>query len=65
VLPTRNAVATSVGGGEGLKEETEQKTLPASSKKLRDARRKGQVSRSRDIVAGVTLVVSVGYLLMT
>jgi type III secretion protein U len=64
VLPTRNAVATPAGGGEGLKEETEQKTLPASSKKLRDARRKGQVSRSRDIVAGVTLVVSVGYLLM-
>jgi type III secretion protein U len=48
-----------------MKEETEQKTLPASVKKLRDARRKGQVSRSRDIIAGATLFVTVTYLLMT
>jgi type III secretion protein U len=46
-----------------MKEETEQKSLPASVKKLRDARRKGQVSHSRDLVAGFTLVVMFAYLL--
>ncbi len=46
-----------------MKEETEQKSLPASLKKLRDARRKGQVSRSRDLVAGFTLTVMFAYLL--
>jgi type III secretion protein U len=44
-------------------EETEQKTLPASDKKLRDARRKGQVSHSRDLVSGFTLIVMFAYLL--
>jgi type III secretion protein U len=43
--------------------ETEQKSLPASEKKLRDARRKGQVSRSRDFIAGSTLTVMFVYLL--
>jgi type III secretion protein U len=47
-----------------MKEETEQKSLPASQKKLRDARRKAQVSRSRDFVSGVTLLVIIIYLLM-
>lgn len=46
-----------------MKEETEQKSLPASAKKLRDARRKGQVSHSRDLVAGFTLTVMFAYLL--
>lgn len=46
-----------------MKEETEQKSLPASLKKLRDARRKGQVSHSRDLVAGFTLTVMFAYLL--
>jgi type III secretion protein U len=46
-----------------MKEETEQKSLPPSVKKLRDARRKGQVSHSRDLVAGFTLVVMFAYLL--
>jgi type III secretion protein U len=44
-------------------EETEQKSLPASEKKLRDARRKGQVSHSRDLVSGFTLTVMFLYLL--
>lgn len=47
-----------------MKEETEQKSLPASEKKLRDARRKGQVSHSRDLVAGFTLTAMLGYLLL-
>jgi type III secretion protein U len=46
-----------------MKEETEQKSLPASHKKLRDARRKGQVSHSRDFVAGFTLTILFAYLL--
>jgi type III secretion protein U len=46
-----------------MKEETEQKSLPASLKKLRDARRKGQVPHSRDLVAGFTLTLMFAYLL--
>ena len=43
-------------------EENEEKSLPASQKKLRDARRKGQVSHSRDFISGVTLTVVFLYL---
>jgi len=43
-------------------EENEEKTLPASQKKLRDARRKGQVSQSRDFIGGTTLAVMFLYL---
>jgi type III secretion protein U len=46
-----------------MKEETEQKSLPASLKKLRDARRKGQVSHSRDLIAGFTFTAIFAYLL--
>jgi type III secretion protein U len=46
-----------------MKDETEEKTLPASEKKLRDARRKGQVSHSKDLISGLGLVVAVLYLL--
>jgi type III secretion protein U len=45
-------------------EQSEQKTLPASEKKLRDARRKGQVSHSRDLVSGFTLTLMFIYLLL-
>jgi type III secretion protein U len=46
-----------------MKDETEQKTLPASEKKLRDARRKrGQVAHSRDLVTAVGLLVMLVYL---
>ncbi|TIU17178.1 MAG: EscU/YscU/HrcU family type III secretion system export apparatus switch protein, partial [Mesorhizobium sp.] len=45
-----------------MAEEAEEKTLPASEKKLRDARRKGQVSQSRDLVSGFTLFAALGYL---
>src|SRR5215470_14147971 len=47
-----------------VKEENEQKSLPASEKKLRDARRKGQVSHSRDLVSGFTLTMMFIYLLL-
>ncbi len=40
-----------------MNDETEQKSLPASAKKLRDARRKGQVPHSRDLVTGVSLTM--------
>lgn len=46
-----------------MKQETEEKTLPATPKKLRDARRKGQVSHSRDLVAGVGLATAVAYMI--
>jgi type III secretion protein U len=46
-----------------MAEETEQRSLPASQKKLRDARRKGQVSHSRDLVTGFTLTLLFIYLL--
>ncbi|MDX8502209.1 EscU/YscU/HrcU family type III secretion system export apparatus switch protein [Mesorhizobium sp. VK4C] len=45
-----------------MAEEAEEKKLPASDKKLRDARRKGQVSQSRDLVSGFTLLAALAYL---
>lgn len=48
-----------------MKDESEQKSLPASDKKLRDARRKGQVSHSRDLISGFGLLTVVVYLLFT
>jgi type III secretion protein U len=44
-------------------EESEEKTLPASQKKLQDARRKGKVSTSKDLVSGFTMLAAVLYLL--
>lgn len=48
-----------------MKEESEQKSQPASDKKLRDARRKGQVSHSRDLISGFGLLAVVMYFLFT
>jgi type III secretion protein U len=45
------------------KDESEEKTLPASHKKLQDARRKGKVSTSKDLVSGFTMLAAVLYLL--
>jgi type III secretion protein U len=45
-----------------MNDETEDKSLPASSKKLHDARRKGQVSHSRDFITGFTLAIMLIYL---
>jgi type III secretion protein U len=45
-----------------VKDESEEKSLPASQKKLRDARRKGQVSQSRDLISGFTLTLMLIYL---
>jgi type III secretion protein U len=47
-----------------MNDQTEEKSLPASQKKLRDARRKGQVSHSRDLVTGFTLTLLFVYLLI-
>jgi type III secretion protein U len=44
-------------------DESEEKTLPASKKKLTDARRKGKTSNSKDLVSGFTLLAAVLYLL--
>jgi type III secretion protein U len=46
-----------------MNDETEEKSLPASEKKLRDARRKGQVPHSRDLITGFTLTCLFIYLL--
>lgn len=43
-------------------EEAEEKQLPASDKKLRDSRRKGKVSQSRDLIAGFPLLAALAYL---
>jgi type III secretion protein U len=45
-----------------MDESSEEKSLPATAKKLRDARKKGQVARSHDIVAAVAVGVSVLYI---
>jgi type III secretion protein U len=44
--------------------QSEERTLPASKKKIADARRKGQVARSQDLVTGVALVGSIGFLIV-
>jgi type III secretion protein U len=44
-------------------DESEEKTLPASKKKLADARRKGKTSNSKDLVSGFTMLAAVLYLL--
>ncbi|MDX8534197.1 EscU/YscU/HrcU family type III secretion system export apparatus switch protein [Mesorhizobium sp. VK25A] len=45
-----------------MAEEAEEKKLPASDKKLRDARRKGQVPQSRDLISGFTFFAALAYL---
>lgn len=45
-----------------MADQAEEKKLPASDKKLRDARRKGQVSQSRDFVSGFGLCGTLAYL---
>lgn len=42
---------------------SEEKTLPASAKKLLEARKKGQVAKSRDFVSAVVTLAAVGYVL--
>jgi len=44
-------------------DESEEKTLPASKKKLTDARRKGKTSNSKDLVSGFTMLAAVLYLM--
>jgi type III secretion protein U len=44
-------------------DDSEEKTLPASKKKLADARRKGKTSNSKDLVSGFTMLAAVLYLL--
>ncbi len=46
----------SGGGG------SEEKTLPASAKKLREARKKGQIARSREMITAVVTVTAFAYL---
>lgn len=41
---------------------TEEKTLPPSAKKLREARRKGQIARSREMVTAVVVIAAAGFL---
>jgi type III secretion protein U len=43
-------------------DQSEEKTLPASKKKLDDARKRGQVSHSKDMVSAAGLLASVGFL---
>jgi len=45
-----------------MADESEEKTLPASQKKLTDARRKGQTYNSKDLVQGFTLLAAVFFL---
>jgi type III secretion protein U len=43
-------------------ESSEEKTLPATDKKLKDSRKKGKVSQSRDLVNAGALLAVIGYL---
>ena len=45
-----------------MAQESEEKQLPATEKKLRDARRKGQVPQSRDLAAGFSIFAVLLYL---
>ena len=44
-------------------DESEEKNLPASQKKLTDARKKGKTSNSKDLVSGFTMLAATLYLL--
>lgn len=44
-------------------ETSEEKTLPPSAKKLREARRKGQIARSKEMVSAVVTTAAFAYLL--
>ncbi len=46
-----------------MADESEEKNLPASQKKLTDARKKGQTSNSKDFVSGFTMFAATLYLL--
>jgi type III secretion protein U len=46
-------------------DQSEEKTLPPTRKKLRDAREKGQVARSRDLTSGVSLAGAIGFLVLS
>ncbi|RYC27360.1 EscU/YscU/HrcU family type III secretion system export apparatus switch protein [Ciceribacter ferrooxidans] len=45
-----------------MSETSEEKTLPASEKKIRDARKKGQVLHSPDMVSGIVVLFSTLFL---
>lgn len=45
-----------------MAQEAEEKRLPASEKKLRDAHRRGQVSQSKDLVSAFVLAAALGYI---
>lgn len=47
-----------MGGG------SEDKSLPASPKKLRDARKKGQVAKSKDLVSAAVTLAGFGFVIM-
>lgn len=46
------------------KDQSEERRLPATRKKIDDARKKGLVPKSKDIVSAVSLALIVGYLLL-
>jgi type III secretion protein U len=46
-------------------DQSEEKTLPPTRKKLRDAREKGQVARSRDLTSGISLAGAIGFLMLS
>lgn len=43
---------------------SEDKSLPASAKKLRDARKKGQVAKSKDFVSATVTLAAIGFVVM-
>lgn len=45
-----------------MSDESEEKTLPPSQHKLREARKKGQVAQSQDFVQGMTTVAGIFYI---
>lgn len=46
-------------------DSSEEKTLPASEKKLRDSRKKGKVSQSKDLVSAMAFLAVTGYLFIS
>lgn len=49
----------------GQDSQSEEKNQPATEKKLRDGRKKGQTSQSRDLISGFGLLAMTAYLLFT
>jgi len=63
-MDTQSGLVTPGAGRTAVSEDKSQKTLPPTPHKLREARKKGQVAKSPDIVSALSLILTLGTLLL-